>query len=405
MKKIFLILCLASIFTACSDHDEDYDFDYIAVEDLTPENIATKLPVVFVEVDAEAFAEMYEEYGEDIELEASISIRRDGVMVLEDAAAEIEIKGGKSASFGLKPLGVKFEDKQSNLNGEIIRPKSKVQDFHSLEKIKALRLRNSGNDFEYSMLKDAAYTALILEAELDLDVMYYEPAQVFVNNEYYGLMNIRTESNSHGIAALYGAKKRDLTMIKLEPGTIELKDGDPQRLSELLRAIEGKDYDALVEAFDISNLIDYFIFETYIGNEDWPHNNVRFFAVDDSKFRFVIFDLDKASNFKINKPPLYFITDIHESPISELFEVLYDNEDFKNQFDNRYKDLLASGKIGIQAFDDIVEQYEERIERDIVYNIDKYHRPGSLLEWYQNVGIILNLFEDREEVVKAVYED
>jgi len=234
--------------------------------------------------------------------------------------------------------------------------------------------------------------------------MYGEAAHVFVNGVYYGLLNMRTESDAHGISRLYEKKKKDLTMIKVNnPGEIEFKTGDQARIDQLLKDIEDENYDALIEAFDLNNLIDYFIFETYIGNEDWPHNNVRIYAVENGKFRFVIFDLDKAGDFKIHKEPLFFIEQGLANQIQELFFILYKNPNFRAQFNNRYISLLRSNKINYVVFNTIIDKRMQAIEEDIIYNIEKYSQPATMLEWYQNVGIIKEVFKKREEIVKEHY--
>ena len=86
------------------------------------------------------------------------------------------------------------------------------------------------------------------------------------------------------------------------------KDGDFDRIDDLVDAINEKDIDYLRSEIDIDNFIDYMVFESYIANEDWPSNNVRFHAIEDNKFRFVLFDLDVANQSHLNKsPPLFHL--------------------------------------------------------------------------------------------------
>jgi len=403
MKNHLIYIYLFFISLACTHYDEDILIEHLTVEELSPSKIETSLPIVIIITDEDEFQRMYENYYQNIEIEANVSIRRNAAISLNNVSAELKILGNKSASFDLKSLGIKFEQTQTNTQQEIIDV-NQVLTFHNLNKIKSIRLRNSGNDFAYSMLKDLCYSDLIIHAQLDIDVMYGEAAHVFVNGVYYGLLNMRTESDAHGISRLYEKKKKDLTMIKVNnPGEIEFKTGDQARIDQLVKDIEDENYDELIEAFDLSNLIDYFIFETYIGNEDWPHNNVRIYAVENGKFRFVIFDLDKAGDFKIHKEPLFFIEQGLANQIQELFFVLYKNPNFRAQFNNRYISLLRSNKINYVVFNTIIDKRMQAIEEDITYNIEKYSQPATMLEWYQNVGIIKEVFKKREEIVKEHY--
>lgn len=111
----------------------------------------------------------------------------------------MEVKGGFSTRFSLKTLGVKFENKYDNSDRSLINP-NKILPHHNLDKIKAIRLRNSGNDFVKTMIKDLSLTQLAINAELNLDLTYGEPVLVYINNEFHGLLNLRTEANSNGMA-------------------------------------------------------------------------------------------------------------------------------------------------------------------------------------------------------------
>lgn len=391
---------MLAIMFSCSHFKEDLDINKVPLSQLKADNIQTELPLVLINCDERAFKQMFDHDGEDIEIDARVSIRKNGQVSIHETEAEIEIKGNKSAGFALKSLGIKFEDSQDNQEQEVITIERK-QNFHNTNKIKAIRLRNSGNDFSYAMLKDLCYSDLIVQAELDIDLMYGQAAHVFVNQRYYGLLNIRTESNAHGISRLYGVKKRDLTMVKINhPAELEFKSGDRARVDQLLKDIENKDYNALIRSFDIENVIDYFIFQTYIGNGDWPDNNVRFFAVKNGKFRFVAYDLDKAGERSIEKAPLYFIQESADNPIKDLFAVLYNNPNFKEQFDTRYKSLVQSNRLHYNSFNEIVDQRTLAIEKDLIYNIEQYGKPASMIEWYQNVGIIKEVFKKRAAAVK-----
>jgi hypothetical protein len=65
-----------------------------------------------------------------------------------------------------------------------------------------------------------------------------------------------------------------------------------------------ENYQKVCEVIDVTNYLEYYAFQTYIGNEDWPHNNYkayRYYAADgesyreapfDGKWRYLLHDLD-----------------------------------------------------------------------------------------------------------------
>ncbi|MEM6966340.1 MAG: CotH kinase family protein [Bacteroidota bacterium] len=404
MKRTLLLFSIL-LFWSCSNFQDNYDYASAVDIDRPLDEIVTDLPIINIVVDAEAFANMYEMFTEDIELEtASFNLYRHGELVIENEAIELQLKGNFSKKFPLKSLGVKFDDRYDNSSRALINP-SKVLPFHSIEEIKSIRLRNSGNDFVHTMLKDLSYTQLAIAADLDLDLGYGEPSVVFINNEFYGLLNIRTEVNTNGMAALYDVKKSAITLGKIDASNLNKKDGDFEKIDLLVQAINDKDISAIKAQIDLSNFIDYMVFETYIANEDWPHTNVRFFAVGDGKFRCILHDLDKANDRMLRESPVDFIDKRSKSIISELFLVLYKDEVFYTQFWKRYRELLNSGLLSHDKFKAIVEHNMSVIEEVMPLQIKKYESPSTMIEWLIEVDKLHGTFERRERIVKNIVSE
>lgn len=394
MKNIFYILVLVLI-GSCSTFDDDVK---LAAFSVPISEIETDLAIVHVTANEVDFNEMFSQPEEEIEIDGLFNLYRDGVLVIENEAVELEIKGGYSTRYTLKTLGVKFEDKFDNSDRVLVNP-AKVLPNHDLDKIKAIRLRNSGNDFENTMLKDLSFTRLAINAGLDIDLTYGEPVLVYVNGAFYGLMNIRTEANTNGMAGLNGVKKDDITLAKVTTHELIKKDGDFERIDNFIDAINRKDVDYLKDEVDLNNFIDYMIFESYIGNTDWPHNNARFYAVKEGKFRFVLFDLD-VTGLNMNHTPLEIIEDqSRPNIVTDLFFTLYQDETFKENFGNRFNELLESGDLSTTTFKSIVDANATKIELEIEYQINKHQSPGTMIEWHIAVDRMVALFQERETVV------
>lgn len=396
MKNLPFLLMLILIFS-CSKFNEDFEL-------LDISEIETELPVINIEVDCDEFNKMNEEVEEEIEIEGRFSMFRNGILVIENEAVELEIKGGFSTRFSLKTLGVKFEDKYDNSDRSLINP-SKILPHHNLDKIKAIRLRNSGNDFVKTMMKDLSLTQLAINADLNLDLTYGEPVLVYVNNEFHGLLNLRTEANSHGVAGLYGVKKNEVTLAKITTHELIKKDGDFDRIDAFVQAIENENLNYLKDELDVDNFIDYMVYQSYIANVDWPHNNARFYAIGQGKFRFVLFDLDGALRLRVNKEPLNIIEDKRfPNILTDLFFIFYEEESFKQNFWNRYRSLLASGIISYENFQSIVETNSTQINSEIQLQIGKHQAPETMIEWNIELDKLLTLFQEREEVVNDLIE-
>ena len=399
MKYIVYILSLIIVVASCTTYEENIKITVQNYKTLTPENIDTDLKVANLMVDSDEFLNMYQNYSEDIEIEGTLNMYKNGEPLLENEIVEIEIKGTFSASLELKSLGVKFDDTYDNSEHKLINPK--IMPFHSVEKIKAFRFRNSGSDFEDTMLKDIAYTKLAINAGLNLDLSYAEQVVVFVNNEFLGFMNMRTEANTNGVSRLYDVKKNRITLAKIiEGGIVEKKDGDFDRIDRFLEAIDSKNYDDVISEIDKDNFIDYMIYESYIGNRDWPKNNVRFFAIDDGLFRFILFDLDLVSTQNIDASPFAFINNSIDNPITNMFNLLYANDSFKKSYDERFNFLINSNLLSVDKFDAIVTTYKNNIEHVMPTQIEKYSFPKTFTDWYFNLEKLKSNFKKREDYVK-----
>lgn len=394
--QTLILVGLVVSFNACTKFSDDMSDNLPSHTTLNPEKIDTKLKVINLKVDQSEFDYMMTNYTQEIEIEGVFELFKNKEKIIELDETEIEIKGATSAALPLKTLGVKFDKKYKNedndfnlINPDIVLP------HHSLEKIKSLRFRNSGNDFEYSMMKDMALTKLAIQADLNLDLMYSDQCLVFVNNSFYGILNMRTESNKHGMAGLYDEDKDDVTLIKIVDGEPILKDGEISELEELEDIVKNKNTAALKSKLDLNNFIDYALFESFVGNVDWPHNNVRFYSINGSKFRFVLYDLDYALLDDREEDHEHFIDNKYDNFISSMFNLLEDDEEFEELFEKRKEELISSGKLEPYRFNSIVNGLTKNIKYWMPYQIEKYKAPKTLSNWFLNIEELKLSYKER----------
>ncbi len=137
---------------------------------------------------------------------------------------------------------------------------------------KSLRLRNSGNDWGNTMLRDGFAHTLVQEY---VGTQAYMPTVVYVNGQYRGIHNLRETYDKTYFKNLHGADKKDIELV--EEG--EAKYGDMEELQNILRYISihrldnDANYQQIANKVDLLAFIDYVIIETYLGNPDWPSSN------------------------------------------------------------------------------------------------------------------------------------
>jgi hypothetical protein len=210
---------------------------------------------------------------------------------------DIAISGGWSRGSSMKSLKVTAKKKYDLMNS------FDYSFFPSKPglKYKSILLRNGGNDWSNSMMKDALLQMTVAEV-LDIEYQSYQPAVHYINGDYYGIINLRERNNTQYVYSNFGWDEEEIDMIERVPndvGYYQIKAGDTEAIDYVVELAsqlpDDEVYAEIAELVDINGLVNYLMPELWTGNWDWPQNNVKGFRyVNDGKFRFVLFDLDGA---------------------------------------------------------------------------------------------------------------
>lgn len=394
MNRVKIIFCLI-LFGACS---RNTDREILAsFDELVPAEMETDLVVIDLEVKQVEFLYMYEQENEllEIDVDGYLTAYRNQEKIIDAAEVEMERKGRTTNETSLKSLGIEFDDPYDNSSRKFLDAPF-VLPQHNIDEINAFRLRNSGNDLGLTMLKDLTYTRMALEAGLDVDIMYGEAAIVFVNGNFLGVMNLRVDSNADGLTTLFQKPKKEVSLVEVyQKGTLLPKNDHFNLNDAYFSAIENEDLDFVKEHTDLSNFMDYCIFETMVANFDWPHNNVRLYAFEEEKYRFLLYDLDLCNTTNLKEPALEFIDSYHDNHITDLFWLLYSDQEFQETYDSRFEEVVSSPKLSVESFEKLVMFHKGRIEEVMEYQIQRHGRPNSMLEWYRQLDILIANYQER----------
>ena len=167
---------------------------------------------------------------------------------------------------------------------------------------KSFVLRNGGQDGLYTRVLDGLEARLIDQSDSTLVTQSWKPVIVYINGEYYGHYNMRERAGVDMVAQHEGWTNADDIDILQSDGlsTSQIKQGSNADYKALYNKVKNADLNsdpdllAEVEAsFDIDNMFDYYIFESFYGNTD--PGNVRFYRntkSGDGKWRYLVFDMD-----------------------------------------------------------------------------------------------------------------
>jgi len=195
----------------------------------------------------------------------------------------------------------------------------------------------------------------------------------------------------------------DFNVDLLEKNDIVLK-GDNKDFLELYEYVFNQDlsdinhYNAVCDKIDIANLIDYFVVELFIVNSDWPQNNVKLWRHGESKWQYIFLDADNSMGL-INSIQGYSknaYTRVLQDSVnthSIIFQQMLENNSFKQDFINRYADLLNTIFLpeNTLAFIDVIKDsliVEMEAHRNkwggSVNNWANYHVDTKLKQFFEN---------------------
>lgn len=305
--------------------------------------------------------------------------------------AGVKIYGAWSRAQAQKSLAVYMRDEYGadKINYKIFSNKP-------LESFETIILRNSGNDWSYSMLRDGFMQTVV--EEIGLDHQAYRPAVVFLNGEYWGIHNIREKVNEAFIADNNSVEKDSIDLLEFD-GSYALA-GSNDHYQNLLNFLETKDitiqanYDSVKKMMDISNYIRYEISEIYVDNTDWPGNNIKYWRpqTENGNWKWILFDTDFG--FGLLDPNAYrhntlaFALEPNgpgwpNPPWSTfLLRTLMLNTVFKNEFINTFADHLNT-TFDSERVISLINLFRAGIVSEI--NSHKLKWSESALDWENNI--------------------
>lgn len=268
---------------------------------------------------------------------------------------EMRIMGGWAREKAQKPLAV-YANKRfgtKRFNYPFFQEKTPLDDGY-----KSIILRNSGQDFNHTFMRDAVNHYLVA-GKVDIDYQAYQPAIVYLNGQYWGIHNIRERSNEDHILANYNTENIDM----LE--NFQLKNGDKENWEQFNQLISNNNftYQDLDRFLDLEETMNYLIVETFVENRDWPTNNVVCWRNrDNGKWRWIFKDTDYCTSVKPNMfEHIYSKT----TPLPRTVKACFSNELFKDKFIDRYTVYLGDifqKEVTTALIDSFANQIKEEME-------------------------------------------
>ena len=276
----------------------------------------------------------------------------------------IRIAGAVSRSFIQKSFRIFFRKDygKKNLKYELIPGNERSDGQGIVNKYKTFTLRNGGNDYEYTKIRDKTVQDLI--SNRNLETQQSEVIVLFLNGEYWGVYILIENYDDHYIANNYDIIDDNVILIKnnrIEAGN----ETDYILLDKTTNFIYNEDmsnpsnYKQANELLDIENFLWCAAFNIYVGNRDsifqsnnWSiwraRNPVQNVKNGDGKWRTLIFDNDLSTGLFMDDKDYnnIILSDIFNETLkiskcigTRLLNALLKNSEFKNTFINALCDI------------------------------------------------------------------
>ena len=264
--------------------------------------------------------------------------------------------------------------------------KYKVFEDSDIEKFKRLVLRPFNNACTPAGIQD--WLSNHIAAPLNMGVTASRPVTLFLNGEYWGIYYLEEKVDERYLESHYDVDPDDVNIIAQWS---ELEAGSSDEFYSLYYSLRDADlsdsaqYSYFSEKIDIPNIIDYYLFELFSANCDWPINNVRCWQVPGGQWHWVFYDGDWCltnGRFDVYENATYTgYMSWHTSEWSTLFfRKLIESETFKKQFLERLEQLNSSC-FNYKATKPFLMQIQQQLNDEIPQQSQRFNNPKSQSEW------------------------
>ena len=287
---------------------------------------------------------------------------------------------------------------------------------------------------EYNIF-DAVGNGLVQDI---LAVQAFQPVVVFINGEYWGILNMMEKINEHYVADNFKLDEDSVDVLNGfetdEPyyHTGWAIAGDVGKYAEMTDFMRENDlsadanYQTAKTMIDIAEYATYQNAEIFMANVDWPGNNTKFWRKkgENEKWRWIVFDIDAGlaawedDGFDATYNTLEIATE-PDGPSSTIWgkestwpnppwstfvlRNLLENKEFENLFIATQCDLMATN-FKPEISKPWVDARADLIINEIDNHEDRWDVSGS---WYiaENKDAIKDFLEIRGEHIIEHYKD
>ncbi|MBX2972891.1 MAG: CotH kinase family protein, partial [Flavobacteriales bacterium] len=242
-----------------------------------------------------------------------------------------------------------------------------------------LYLRNGSNQHLFLPHKDAAQVKMMAGAT-NAYHSAWAPVTVYINGRYFGLYELREKIDAEYFKTLEGAHADSLDILTVSAWndlTLYANEGSTNGFWRDISAMQAMDvssptyWEELDQRFDLTWYTDYIIGEQWMGNTDWPLNNIKIYRSNATgqRWRFCITDLETAMAPNGQTGPdfnalIHTASQGSEVPYTGIWERSILNPRFHDYYINRFADVMNSAYLD-ERIQGIAQDFYDRTRPDM----------------------------------------
>ena len=258
----------------------------------------------------------------------------------------------------------------------------------------------------------ADYLAETLTDGMDFTDREMAPCVLFLDGEYWGVFWLSPRFKADYLSQKYGVDPRNIVGIK--HGHVEIgQDEDEALYNDMVEYIANHDmrdpdnYARACELLDIQSCIDYFAMEIYIGNSDWPINNIALWRTrfrddttcGDCRWRWILYDVEQGMHLEWVRAN----TMKDAANRDPMFAGLLKNESFSKALREKLL-ALSLDTFSPERVSAFIADYKQRMAEAIVKKYLRFsHATMTLDDFYEGCDNIEQFFRERPEIIMKRY--
>lgn len=234
------------------------------------------------------------------------------------------------------------------------------------------------------------------------------------------MRNVRDRRDRYYLVDAFQLPSHDVDILE---NNGEIKRGSREKWDEVLELArtlpesDNANWSRLQALIDINSFIDYYSAQIFIGNVDWPGNNLSFWryrnetlatnvgadaehAYTDGRWRWLMYDTDAACTKGPEHDTLAFATqpDGPDWPNPDwstfLLRSFLTVPEFRYQFVIRFSDLLNS-QFRAERMEQVVRAMQAGMAPEMPRHIHRWSAPDSLGHWEKELDKLVACFNER----------